>query len=79
MGSVHVVRGQYKAYGQDLNITKGTVSFVGPLSRPNLNIRAVRNLSPVGAGVEVLGNLENPRVTPRYQRTDERKKTNSPG
>ena len=63
VGTVAVVKGKYKAYGQDLNITKGTVSFVGPLSRPNLNIRAVRNLSPVGAGVEVLGNLENPRVT----------------
>ena len=54
VGTVAVVKGKYKAYGQDLNITKGTVSFVGPLSRPNLNIRAVRNLSPVGAGVEVL-------------------------
>ena len=63
VGTIAVVKGKYKAYGQDLNITKGTVSFVGPLSRPNLNIRAVRNLSPVGAGVEVLGNLENPRVT----------------
>ena len=63
VGTVAVVKGKYKAYGQDLNITKGTVSFVGPLSRPNLSIRAVRNLSPVGAGVEVLGNLENPRVT----------------
>ena len=63
VGTVAVVKGKYKAYGQDLNITKGTVSFVGPLSRPNLNIRAARNLSPVGAGVEVLGNLENPRVT----------------
>ena len=63
VGTVAVVKGKYKAYGQDLNITKGTVSFVGPLSQPNLNIRAVRNLSPVGAGVEVLGNLENPRVT----------------
>ena len=63
VGTVAVVKGKYKAYGQDLNITKGTVSFVGPPSRPNLNIRAVRNLSPVGAGVEVLGNLENPRVT----------------
>ena len=63
VGTIAVVKGKYKAYGQDLNITKGTVSFVGPLSRPNLNIRAVRNLSPVGAGVEVVGNLENPRVT----------------
>lgn len=33
------------------------------MDNPNLNIRATRNLSPVGAGVEVLGNLNNPRVS----------------
>lgn len=63
IGTVNVVKGRYKAYGQDLDITKGTISFVGPLGDPNLNIRAERRLSPVGAGVEVLGNLENPRIT----------------
>ncbi|ASK28484.1 translocation/assembly module TamB [Neisseria chenwenguii] len=63
IGTVKVVRGRYKAYGQDLDITKGAISFVGPLSNPNLNIRAERRLSPVGAGVEVLGSLSNPRVT----------------
>lgn len=63
IGSVHVVKGQYKAYGQDLNIKKGVISFVGPLDKPNLNIRAERRGSPVGAGVEVLGNLQQPRVT----------------
>ena len=63
VGTIKVVKGKYKAYGQDLNITKGTVSFVGPLSDPNLNIRAVRNLSPVDAGVEVVGSLSSPRVT----------------
>ncbi len=63
VGTVRVVKGRYKAYGQDLEITKGAVSFVGPLTDPNLNIRAERRLSPVGAGVEVLGSLNNPRVT----------------
>ena len=63
VGTVRVVKGRYKAYGQDLDITKGAVSFVGPLTDPNLNIRAERRLSPVGAGVEVLGSLTNPRVT----------------
>lgn len=63
VGSVNVLKGRYKAYGQDLDITKGTISFVGPLTDPNLNIRAERRLSAVGAGVEVLGNLSSPRVT----------------
>ncbi|MFC3875213.1 translocation/assembly module TamB domain-containing protein [Neisseria musculi] len=63
VGTVTVVKGRYKAYGQDLDITKGHISFVGPLSDPNLNIRAERRLSPVGAGVEVLGSLNSPRVS----------------
>ncbi|MDK4688482.1 translocation/assembly module TamB domain-containing protein [Kingella negevensis] len=62
VGSVNVNRGRYQSYGQDLVIKKGVISFIGPLSKPNLNIRAERRNSPVGAGVEVLGNLETPRV-----------------
>lgn len=61
-GSVNVIKGRYKAYGQDLIIKKGIISFVGPLTNPNLNIRAERRASQVQAGVEVLGNLEHPRV-----------------
>ncbi|OSI06651.1 hypothetical protein BWD08_11190, partial [Neisseria animaloris] len=38
VGTVKVIKGRYKAYGQDLDITKGQISFVGPLSDPNLNI-----------------------------------------
>ena len=63
IGSVNVVQGRYKAYGQDLIIKKGVISFVGPLSTPNLDIRAERRGSQVGAGVEVLGNLNAPRIT----------------
>ncbi|WP_225747687.1 translocation/assembly module TamB domain-containing protein [Eikenella sp. Marseille-P7795] len=63
VGTVNIVRGQYKAYGQDLVIDKGQISFVGPLASPNLNLRATRKYSPVGAGVEVLGSLDNPRVS----------------
>lgn len=63
VGSVNIAKGSYKAYGQDLTVSKGIISFVGPLASPNLNIRAVRRGSPVGAGVEVLGNLDAPRVT----------------
>lgn len=63
VGTVRVVKGGYKAYGQDLDITKGSISFVGPLTDPNLNIRASRRQSAVGAGVEVLGSLSAPRIT----------------
>ncbi|MFV2030196.1 translocation/assembly module TamB domain-containing protein [Neisseria sp. S1] len=63
VGTVRVTKGRYKAYGQNLEISKGNISFVGPLSDPNLNIRAERRMSPVGAGIEVLGSLNNPRIT----------------
>ncbi|MBP6117156.1 MAG: translocation/assembly module TamB domain-containing protein [Neisseriaceae bacterium] len=62
IGQVIVVEGRYKAYGQDLEIDKGVVAFVGPIDNPALNIRAKRKMSPVGAGVEVTGNVLNPRI-----------------
>lgn len=64
VGTVNVVKGQYKAYGQDLIIQHGsTISFVGPMDNPNLKIRAKRRYSQVGAGVEALGRLDSPRIT----------------
>lgn len=42
-GSIRVKRGTYMAYGQILNITRGVISFSGPLDNPGLNIRAMRN------------------------------------
>ncbi|KJV32123.1 hypothetical protein VI06_05755 [Aquitalea magnusonii] len=61
-GQVRVVKGRYKAYGQDLDIEQGIISFVGPLDNPVLNVVAKRHLSPVGAGVEVSGSVAAPRI-----------------
>ncbi|WP_159874598.1 translocation/assembly module TamB domain-containing protein [Aquitalea denitrificans] len=61
-GQVRVVKGRYKAYGQDLDIEQGIISFVGPLDNPALNVVAKRHLSPVGAGVEVSGSVSSPRI-----------------
>lgn len=61
-GQVNVVRGSYRAYGQELDIQSGSITFVGPLDNPNLNVRATRHLSPVGAGVEVTGPLASPKL-----------------
>lgn len=61
-GQVRVVKGRYKAYGQDLDIEQGIISFVGPLDNPVLNVVAKRHLSPVGAGVEVTGSVAAPRI-----------------
>ena len=61
-GVVKVVKGSYKAYGQELDISSGTITFSGPLDNPNLNIRATRHLSSVGAGVEVTGPVSAPKL-----------------
>ncbi|WP_174774527.1 translocation/assembly module TamB domain-containing protein [Chromobacterium paludis] len=61
-GQVKVEKGRYKAYGQDLDITFGAITFNGPLDNPLLNVQAKRRLSPVGAGVEVTGSVAAPKV-----------------
>ena len=61
-GQIKVVRGRYKAYGQDLIIRRGYITFIDELSNPTLNIRAERRASPVGAGVEVTGSLDKPNT-----------------
>lgn len=62
LGKVKVLSGRYKAFGQDLAVEKGQVTFTGPLANPSLSIKAKRNMSPVGAGLEVSGNVEHPHV-----------------
>lgn len=58
-GTIRVVQGHYAAYGQRLQIERGTLSFGGPLDNPGLNILAVRKVpqadDAVEAGVEIRG------------------------
>lgn len=62
-GSIRVVSGTYKAYGQNLTIERGVLTFSGRYDNPALNIRAVRRRpegeqlseTNVEAGVEVRG------------------------
>lgn len=62
-GNIRVLRGTYKAYGQNLTIDRGVLTFSGPYDNPSLDILAVRrppgNEQPsdtnVEAGVEVRG------------------------
>ena len=53
----------FKAYGQNLTVQRGIVSFQGPLDDPGLNILAVREGLAVEAGVEIMGSVRHPRVT----------------
>ncbi|HUS24372.1 MAG TPA: translocation/assembly module TamB domain-containing protein, partial [Candidatus Binatia bacterium] len=61
-GELRLVGGQYKAYGQDLQITTGRLLFTdGPLTKPALEIRAERKpREDITVGVYVRGYLDAP-------------------
>lgn len=62
-GELKILDGQYKAYGQDLTIEHGRLLFSGgPLTNPGLDMRAVRKVGTVTAGLQVSGTLRNPRL-----------------
>ncbi|MDA8094743.1 MAG: translocation/assembly module TamB domain-containing protein [Betaproteobacteria bacterium] len=71
-GLIRVVKGTYSAYGQSLTVTRGFITFAGPLDDPALNLVAMRlphtaqarlGVTPaVEAGVSVTGTALAPRV-----------------
>jgi len=62
-GELKILDGQYKAYGQDLSIEHGRLLFSGgPITNPGLDMRAVRKVGTVTAGLQVSGTLRNPRL-----------------
>ncbi|MFC3550773.1 translocation/assembly module TamB domain-containing protein [Lysobacter cavernae] len=55
------VEGRYKAYGQELDITRGRLSWSnGPVSDPVLDVRAERKVGDVTAGVDIRGRASAP-------------------
>ena len=65
-GTIRVVDGQYKAFGQDVRITKGLLRYVdSPLSEPQLEIVAEREIkdSDITVAVNVRGTLDNPYIS----------------
>ncbi len=61
-GNVSAVDGTYKAYGQQLNIDRGVVSFSGDVNNPRLDIEATRPNTEVRVGVAITGSASSPRV-----------------
>jgi translocation and assembly module TamB len=59
-GTIQIKKGTYLAYGQTLNIEQGRFSFSGPIDNPGVNIRAMRNSTPVNAGIEITGSAFSP-------------------
>ena len=53
----------YRAYGQDLKIERGHVLYADtPLDNPALDMRAVREVDSITAGLKVTGRLKNPKL-----------------
>ncbi len=61
-GTVRIREGRYRAYGQELQITRGLVVFNGPIDNPQLDIIALRREQAVEAGVAVTGTALSPQV-----------------
>ncbi len=57
------VAGHYRAYGQELEITRGELLWSNsPIADPILNIRAEREVAGVTAGVDVTGRASAPQA-----------------
>ena len=54
-GRLSLKEGEYKMYGQALAIERGELIFSGPLDNPTLDVRAVRQIDDVTAGIQLSG------------------------
>lgn len=59
-GTLQLVNGQYEAYGQELELRRARILFVGSLVQPYLDIEAVRQVDTVVAGIRLSGPVESP-------------------
>ncbi|MDO8277303.1 MAG: translocation/assembly module TamB domain-containing protein, partial [Burkholderiaceae bacterium] len=61
-GAVRTVGGQYRAYGQRLQVDQGVLRFNGPIDNPALDILAIRPNLTQRVGVQITGTAQLPRV-----------------
>jgi translocation and assembly module TamB len=54
-GRINLREGRFEAYGQDLEVDRGELFFNGPLTNPLFDVRAVRRVTNVSAGIHVTG------------------------
>lgn len=62
IGALRTRGGAIEAYGQRLQLRRGTVTFQGDIASPVLNIEALRTGLQVQAGVRVSGTARRPRI-----------------
>ena len=61
-GSVKIIEGKYQAYGQNLVINNGRLVFNGPPSVIGMDVKAVRNINDITAGIHLTGTLLHPKT-----------------
>ena len=61
-GTVNTFGGQYRAYGQRLDVEQGVLRFTGAIDNPTLDILAIRPNLTQRVGVQITGTALLPRV-----------------
>lgn len=62
-GEITIPEGRYRAYGQRLDVEHGRLIFSGGSpSNPGLDVRAVRHINDITAGLKLRGNLNKPQI-----------------
>jgi len=62
-GEINIPEGRYRAYGQRLDVDHGRLLYTGgPVTNPGLDLRAVRRVNVVTAGLRVKGSLNQPQI-----------------
>lgn len=63
-GTVSIASGQYRLYGQELNIERGDVVFSGGnIANPYINFLALREVKDVNVGAQVRGSVDALNLT----------------
>src|SRR3546814_14727552 len=74
------VGGEYTAYGQDLTITRGRLSWSSdPIGDPIIDLRAEREIGEVTAGVDVRGRASAPPAEVRSNPASPARKSGGEG
>lgn len=61
-GALQLVNGSYRAYGQELELRRARLVFVGPVAEPYLDIEAIRRVDTVTAGIRITGPASAPET-----------------
>ncbi|MDX1573332.1 MAG: translocation/assembly module TamB domain-containing protein, partial [Methylophaga sp.] len=63
-GEITLDDGSYIAYGRELKVDNGKIRFSGgAIDNPDLDVKAVRKLTNVTAGIHITGPVNNPQAT----------------